>query len=188
MAKILAVVFLVLTLCIFGTAQANLVTNGGFETGDFTGWTQGGNTGFTNVSTQFGGVDPEEGNYQAYFGAVGSDATLAQTLSTTASQSYDLSFWLYSFDGTPNDYSVSWNGNILDSLINSGSFGYTQKHFVATASGANTVLQFNFRQDPNYWLLDNVSVTPISTPEPISLLFLGTGLIGLFGLRRNFRN
>ena len=29
----------------------NLVTNCGFETGDFTGWTQSGNTGFTGVSS-----------------------------------------------------------------------------------------------------------------------------------------
>src|SRR5439155_8973507 len=33
------------------TANSCLVVNPGFETGDFTGWTQGGDTGFTTVST-----------------------------------------------------------------------------------------------------------------------------------------
>ena len=42
---------------------ANLVVNCGFETGDFTGWTQSGNTGFTGVST---GIYAYSGNYGAF--------------------------------------------------------------------------------------------------------------------------
>src|SRR5207342_1372158 len=76
-------------LCSAAVANANLVTNGGFETGDFTGWTNGGNTGFT-------GVDPgiqHSGTYGAFFGPIGSNGFLSQTLATTAGGVYTLSFW-----------------------------------------------------------------------------------------------
>ena len=33
-----------------GAAQANIVTNPGFETGDFTGWTLSGDTTFTSLT------------------------------------------------------------------------------------------------------------------------------------------
>ena len=40
--KILLALIAVAALSVAYPAKANLVTNGGFETGDFTGWTQGG--------------------------------------------------------------------------------------------------------------------------------------------------
>lgn len=43
------------------------ITNGGFETGDFTGWTLGGNTGYTGVTGSYA----HSGNFGAYFGAGG---------------------------------------------------------------------------------------------------------------------
>ena len=46
-------------------AKANLITNGGFETGDFTGWTQ--SRGFVEGETF--GITPHSGNFQATFGA-----------------------------------------------------------------------------------------------------------------------
>jgi len=56
--------------------------NCGFETGDFTGWTQSGNTGFTSVTGSFGGIAPNSGNFPACMGPVGSDGLLSQTFGT----------------------------------------------------------------------------------------------------------
>src|SRR3954467_12399702 len=78
-----------LAVGISGLASANLVVNGSFETGDFTGWTQTGNTGFSGVEcpgAPFAG--PGDGNCDAFFGPVGSNATLSQTFATTIGQLY----------------------------------------------------------------------------------------------------
>ncbi len=139
-----------------GSSQGNLVANGGFETGDFTGWTDDGSG---DVNTDPTAV--HSGTYGAEYGPVGSLGYLSQTLSTTPGTTYLLSFWLDSPDGdTPNEFQVSWDGTTLLDETNLPAIGWTNIQFVVTATGPSTVLEFGFRDDPAYLGLDDVSVVP----------------------------
>jgi hypothetical protein len=56
----------VVILCALGTAKADLITNPGFETGDFTGWTAGG-SGNLLVRCNNPGAPAHSGNCDASF-------------------------------------------------------------------------------------------------------------------------
>ena len=173
---IVAVVSL-LGLGITQSAKANLVTNGGFETGDFTGWTQGGNLGFTGVSGTFGGTPPHSGNFQAFFGPVGSDGSLTQNLATTGGGSFVIDFWLRNFGGTTTDFSVKWGGTTIYSVTNPPAFPYTEYTFNVTTSTNITALEFDFRQDPSYFLLDDISVNRAAPDSGSTVVLLGVAMM-----------
>lgn len=145
---------------------APLVTNGGFETGDFTGWDVSGNYP-QNVETSSGSYPCEEGNYCAQIAgnSPGGDNT-SQTFSTSAGQSYLLSFWVdqqdYSPPGGTSFLNVTWDGNsILYYLNPTQNLDYwIQYTFVVTGTGSD-ILNFNDIEDCCYTHLDNVQLTPI---------------------------
>jgi len=190
--KILKMVLPVLVLFL-GTSAAfaegvNLVNNGGFETGNFTGWTQGGNRIATTVSDS----TVNTGSFAAALGPVGSDGNLSQTLNTVAGQAYTITFYLFSGTGIPNDFSMLFNNEVLFTQTNIPYQPYTLYTFTGLATTSWTTLEFEFRDDPSYLRLDDVkvvvpSVSSSSTPEPSSIILLGSGLLGLGGmLRRKF--
>ena len=155
----------------------NLVQNCGFETGDFTDWTGGGNFEFSIVTSDSTYVN--SGTYGAQLGPVGSDGTLSQTISDTVGGAYSLSFWLYNDNGTPNDFSVQWNGTtILNVGTDVGPFPFTDFTVAGLVGTGSDTLQFSFRQDPLYWGLDDISLTSSSStvPEAGSMVLFGTAL------------
>jgi hypothetical protein len=175
------------TASICDSTAGNLIMNCGFETGDFTDWTVGGNTGDTSVST---GMYANSGTYGAALGPVGSDGTLTQSF-TGSSTSYDLQFYLYSPGGTPNDFTVYWNGvDVGPDLLDAGSFLFTEYSYVLPGNVGSNTIEFSYRQDPSYWGLDDVIVTSANAavPEPGSLALLLSGLAALgIGLRRRIK-
>ena len=169
-----------LTLGAMNPAQAlNLVANGGFETGDFSGWTQSGNLGATFVNTHHA----HSGNFGAALGPVSSQGFLSQTLATVAGQTYNLSYFLRNDGGPVNSFAVSVGSNVLSSFTNASPFPFAEQAFSFVASAASTPLTFAFQQNPSFFALDDVSVTSKSTAIPTPALL--PGLIGLgFGVLR----
>ena len=167
-------------------AGPNIVVNGGFETGDFSGWT-------TSIDPVFDGVDSLQhlsGSFAAFFGNPFGASTISQMLATVPGTFYSIDFWLQAESdvlgaSAPNAFSFNWNGGAAElALTNSPAFGYTHYSFLLKATGATTQLAFTFANEPAFWDFDDVSASAVPEPGSLALVALACGLVALTLHRR----
>ena len=168
-------------------AKANLITNGDFETGDFTAWTV---TPRPSGGSNFG-VDSNShsGNYAAYFGAlwdgIGFDS-ISQNLATIPGAAYNLSFWLQDGGGNPpKDFRVFFNGVEVADVLDTTGFPYTLFTINGLlATGSSTTLEFQGYNQAVFHL-DDISLTAAPDAGSSGLLF-GVAFVVLIGFQHAF--
>jgi hypothetical protein len=170
----------------------DLVANGGFTTGDFTGWTSSSDENWyvNGIDTNPGA--PSDTSYAAENGCVGASCNdpvngswITQSLATEVSQTYTLTFFydpgpLNEDDGgggidaiadasviTTTELDVLWDGSLVTGgqIVNATSSTWEEYTFTGlTASTTSTVLEFTGREDPDYLQLTDISVTADASP------------------------
>ena len=199
-ASVLISFFFALSLAASAHAQ-NLLSNPGFETGDFSSWS----TSLDPVWDAVDGNSPHSGVYGAYFGNPES-SWIYQDFPTVAGATYTISFW-YQAELDPNNVSQP---SELQVLFGSGSLtgtlgscsgsciwdsallatSWTQVTLTVTATSSTSRIQFLVTDQVAFIDLDDVSVTlsppsitsvsPASGPVPggTSVTITGTNFTG----------
>jgi len=166
----------------------NLVVNGGFEAGDWTGWTISQPYGMRVFDATSEDATIHSGSFTAGLGSTPA-TDLSQTLATVAGQTYELSYWLQVRTSTPpNDEFIATIG---DQTLFSGTNlpetnDYTEYSYVFVALSDSTTLTFTSYDPPSYFYLDDVSVTAVPEPSTCAA-FAGLAVLGLCLVRRRFR-
>jgi hypothetical protein len=181
MSRVRGFLLTLLLLSATGPARGDFITNGGFETGDFTGWTLSSGTAVVS------GAAAHTGNFGAMLTTSGAEGSLSQTVTTPTGSPLTLTFFLASDGVTPNHFQVSFGGKQLLNLPNIPQQNFTEYQFSVTPSSASNLLQFKFHDDKGSLSLDDVSLTGAhidTAPEPGSLALLGIGGVFLGGFAR----
>jgi hypothetical protein len=152
-------------------------------------WTFSGMSGVAQNASNFGYANAPDGVNVAFLqDNVGVAGSISQSITgLTAGQAYTFSFYLAQRPGPYSDalIDVQFGGTDLGSYVatTTGFTLFTTASFIA--SDNNGTLSFKTTNTGGPELdqgLDNVTISAV--PEPVSLALLGTGLVGMFAVRR----
>jgi hypothetical protein len=187
-------------------ASAQIIANGNFGTGNFSGWTQGGNLGFTQVCNfNCAGIGGYPGGNYAELGPIGSTGSLSQTFTLPSAGAYTLSFLLGSNPGIVDSFTASIDGtNVFGPVTSGNGFNFTAETVGFSGVAGTNTLAFTFQQDNSFFGLADVAVTgctdadgavcvtPAPGPSPgagfLSYLAIGLLCLGLAGWKRWRKN
>lgn len=215
MKKYLMPLCAALVLLVAAAPAKAAIINGGFETGDFTGWTPNPPSSFTFTTTNAFGHTAIEGNVFAYL-QTGAGTNVYTTLSQTFTANAGAVLTFNAFFQTGENLNTFFNDDGYVRIINNSNSTST------TLYSANTTVVGNGNSTPwtagssgvlsagSYTIeagvrnlndnivasrlgLDNVVLAngPASAvPEPATMTMLGIGVAGMFGygLRRRRAN
>ena len=183
-------------LCAALPAQANLITNGDFESGALSSWMSTGDVVIIHLP-YFGLSEPTYGQYSAAFngGNFAPNGVLYQTISTVAGISYIVAFnyvdnyYIYGISQSITASAQTGEGQIRSSQSYTSSVPTQPYSLNFTAISSTTTI--NFTDNPGNdtinhdGILDNVSVNiATAVPEPSSLALLFFGAAGIVTMRR----
>ena len=157
------------------SARASLIVNGGFETGDFTGWISSGSVGVSCTLDHTGSCAAQLLN-----------GSITQNVATSAGDSYTLDFW---YGDLPAELTVFWNGSQIFDAGSGSQPPYIHETFSGlTATGSSTALEFDATGSFGFLILDDVDlVADTGVPEPSSWTSLAGAAFLYLAWRRQAR-
>lgn len=157
LSKIVFIAFLLLSVFVSPVSAGNVVVNGGFENGDFSGW-----FGYEAVVSDY---QPNTGTYSAFiydYDNIGDWGYICQDVDLT--NVVNLSFYSMNIDSGGLDFQLFIGGSEV-SIDYSGYNSY-KLHVVDTSSysGINEI-EFRTRDDHDLWIDDVVAIASAASPE-----------------------
>jgi choice-of-anchor C domain-containing protein len=206
-----AALALVASVSASAAVPTNLLTNGSFEatvvssnpgystlgasTSLLPGWTI--NSGSVDIVGNY--WNAQDGINSVDLSGSAAKGVISQAFSTTAGQSYNVSYWLA---GNPDDAVKLKTGTVSVGNQTQGfsfdatgkthtNMGWIEKSFSFVASGSSSTLSFasnqlNTNGSLSSWgpALDNVSVSAVPEPETYAMLLAGLASVSLIVRRR----
>ncbi|MBL9148889.1 MAG: carbohydrate binding domain-containing protein [Phycisphaerae bacterium] len=156
-------------------ASADLVTNGSFQTGDFSGWTVTNAPVGSNLSVAAGGY---LGPFAAYFQGTGPGYDgIAQTLATSAGTEYTVSFWILNNGVGDDSLLIDWEGATVfnQSPVEAPLESWSFVSFNVSAGLNGSELRFRGFDSISSFAIDDISVVAVPAPGAFAL----AGALGL---------